>query len=216
MPTTTPKLGLIKPATVGEVVDISQLNANADKLDTAINQVVTSTTRPASPYDGQVVFESDKNRTIAWDAGNSRWIFIGGQMDWSQALAWASGWREVGDPAAVPLLAIGPGHRVYCNNFLARRTSVTTTTAFSNTDIVTGIPTDWQPVFSVGQPWGRGPYSLTTINAAAGSIVVGYYSIQVDKINFANGANAFTWAASDSNYFTNNGLSWPSKVTLGV
>ena len=36
--------------------------------------VVTSTTHPTSPYHGQVIFETDTNRTLVWD--NSAWVMI--------------------------------------------------------------------------------------------------------------------------------------------
>ena len=36
--------------------------------------VVTSTTRPASPYEGQVIYETDTNRVLVWDA--SAWLQI--------------------------------------------------------------------------------------------------------------------------------------------
>ena len=36
--------------------------------------VVTSTTRPASPYEGQVIYETDTNRVLVWDA--SAWVMI--------------------------------------------------------------------------------------------------------------------------------------------
>ena len=36
--------------------------------------VCTSTTRPTSPYHGQVIFETDTNRTLVWD--NSAWVMV--------------------------------------------------------------------------------------------------------------------------------------------
>lgn len=36
--------------------------------------VVTSTTRPATPYEGQVIYETDTNRVLVWD--NSAWVMI--------------------------------------------------------------------------------------------------------------------------------------------
>lgn len=34
--------------------------------------VCTSSTRPASPYEGQVIYETDTNRTLVWD--NAAWV----------------------------------------------------------------------------------------------------------------------------------------------
>lgn len=77
MGTTTPRLGLYKAAPVGEQVDVqSQINAAYDKVDEAIGaRVVTSGTRPASPYIGQIIFESDTGYTFLWNG--TLWYPIG-------------------------------------------------------------------------------------------------------------------------------------------
>ena len=36
--------------------------------------VCTSTTRPASPYDGQVIYETDTDKTLVWNG--SAWVFL--------------------------------------------------------------------------------------------------------------------------------------------
>lgn len=36
--------------------------------------VCTSTTRPVTPYDGQVIYETDTDRTLVWN--NSAWVFL--------------------------------------------------------------------------------------------------------------------------------------------
>lgn len=36
--------------------------------------VCTSSARPASPYDGQVIYETDTDRTLVWN--NSAWVFL--------------------------------------------------------------------------------------------------------------------------------------------
>lgn len=53
--------GLNLPA---EPVDIDQINANMDTLDAAVGATIcTSTTRPASPYGGQTIYETDTKNT---------------------------------------------------------------------------------------------------------------------------------------------------------
>lgn len=62
MSTTTTRLGLYKPASDGsELVNVvTDLNNNYDALDLAVGfRVVTSSTRPSSPYGGQGILESD-------------------------------------------------------------------------------------------------------------------------------------------------------------
>ena len=76
MATTTSKLGLIKPDFV-DVVDISELNSNADDIDAAVGStIVTSATRPVSPFTGQVIFETDTELSFVWDG--STWKPSGG------------------------------------------------------------------------------------------------------------------------------------------
>ena len=38
--------------------------------------VCTSTTRPTAPYDGQVIYETDTDRTLVWN--NSAWVSLFG------------------------------------------------------------------------------------------------------------------------------------------
>jgi hypothetical protein len=76
MATTTTKLGLIKPDFV-DVVDIADLNSNADDLDAAAGMtLVTSATRPGSPWTGQIIFETDTELSFVWDGAT--WKASGG------------------------------------------------------------------------------------------------------------------------------------------
>lgn len=75
MATSTTKLGLTKPDFV-DVVDISELNDNADAIDAAVGAtIVTSATRPASPWAGQIIFETDTKSVFSWDG--SAWQNVG-------------------------------------------------------------------------------------------------------------------------------------------
>lgn len=61
MATQTPRLKLTKPAT-SEPADINVLNGNFDKIDAAPGVTIcTSTTRPSSPFVGQLIYETDSN-----------------------------------------------------------------------------------------------------------------------------------------------------------
>jgi hypothetical protein len=74
--TSTPRLGLIKPTPgSGENVNVlSQLDDAWDKIDAAIGTTIcTSSTRPASPYDGQVIRETDTRRMYVWNATQGAW-----------------------------------------------------------------------------------------------------------------------------------------------
>lgn len=73
MATTTTKLGLTKPDGA-DLVDIAVLNTNADKIDAAVGaSIVTSVTRPSSPYSGQAIYETDSKATSVWVPSISTW-----------------------------------------------------------------------------------------------------------------------------------------------
>lgn len=76
MATTTTKLSLIKPD-LTDVVDVGNLNDNADSIDAAVGSTIcTNATRPASPFTGQVIFETDTSDSFVWDG--SAWQSAGG------------------------------------------------------------------------------------------------------------------------------------------
>ena len=76
MATNTTKLGLIKPD-LTDVVDVADLNDNADSIDAAVGfTICTSATRPASPWTGQVIYETDTGLSFVWDG--SAWQASGG------------------------------------------------------------------------------------------------------------------------------------------
>lgn len=76
--TTTTKLALTKPDST-DLVDISVLNSNADKIDAASGlTIVTSTTRPNSPWNGQTIFETDTANQYVWVSATSTWVRLSG------------------------------------------------------------------------------------------------------------------------------------------
>lgn len=77
MATTTTKLGLTKPAYT-DIVDVADLNDNADKLDAAagFTIVANEAARPASPWTGQVIYQTDVSSSFMWDG--SAWQAAGG------------------------------------------------------------------------------------------------------------------------------------------
>jgi hypothetical protein len=77
MATNTTRLGLIKPD-LTDNVDIGDINANMDDIDIAVGSlVVTSTTRPAVPFVGQLIYETDTSLSFVWDG--STWQSAGGK-----------------------------------------------------------------------------------------------------------------------------------------
>lgn len=78
--TTTPRLGLVKPTPgTGELVNVStQINAAHDKLDAAVGaETVTSTTRPATPYLGKFIRESDTGKLyVCTGTAPAAWVQV--------------------------------------------------------------------------------------------------------------------------------------------
>lgn len=78
MPNFTPRLGLTKPLT-SENYDVAVPNGNMDLLDAAPANVTicTSTTRPSTPDDGDVIYETDTGNSLlrhsgSWKAWNGK------------------------------------------------------------------------------------------------------------------------------------------------
>lgn len=77
MATNTTKLALTKPDGT-DLVDIAVLNANADKIDAASGATIcTSTTRPASPWNGQLILETDTNNFYVYITAGATWLPVG-------------------------------------------------------------------------------------------------------------------------------------------
>lgn len=127
MSTLTTRLGLTKPdpnPTTGDFVDVAVLNTDFDKIDAAVSATVaTSATRPATPFDGQLVRETDTRRVIVRNATQSVWDPVSGtfsctsgtrpgtpyegmlirETDTRRVLVWNatnSAWDVVTDPGA--------------------------------------------------------------------------------------------------------------------
>jgi hypothetical protein len=78
MATTTTRLGLTKPD-YSDNVDVDDLNDNMDDLDAVAGAVmVTSSTRPASPFDGEFIFEKDTSASYVYSADAVDWVAVGG------------------------------------------------------------------------------------------------------------------------------------------
>lgn len=68
MATFTTRLGLRKPDGTENVDVVADLGVNYDFLDDAAGSTLcTSTTRPFTPYDGQVIYETDTNHVLTWN-----------------------------------------------------------------------------------------------------------------------------------------------------
>lgn len=83
MSAATTRLALTKPGggstgliTPPDPVDIDVLNVNFDKIDDAIGfKVVTSVTRPNTPFNGQPIYETDTKRIAVRNSGAGTWDY---------------------------------------------------------------------------------------------------------------------------------------------
>lgn len=81
---TTSKLGLYLPGggstgviTPDEPADIDKINNNMSKIDADAGvKIVTSSTRPAMPYNGMLIYETDTKNTRVWRSSNSTWELV--------------------------------------------------------------------------------------------------------------------------------------------
>jgi hypothetical protein len=79
--TFTTRLGLRKPdptPVTGDLVDaLLDLNNNFDKIDAALQNICTSSTRPSSPFVGMTAFETDTQAFIVCTAiGTIKWRYL--------------------------------------------------------------------------------------------------------------------------------------------
>lgn len=89
--TLTPRLGLYKPAAdESDNVNLNtDLNNNSDRLDALVGFLpCTSATRPADPYDGQAIRETDTQDAYVWDDSTGAWLRV---MVQGQTTPWPGG-----------------------------------------------------------------------------------------------------------------------------
>lgn len=92
MATTTSRLKLIKPAD-GESVDIDDINANSDTIDKHPGTFIcTSTSRPANPFNGQQIHETDTQNGFVWDGTNWQQIYWGPEFNVGRGSQAGSSW----------------------------------------------------------------------------------------------------------------------------
>ena len=81
MATTTTRLSLTKPDYT-DVVDVAELNTNADTIDAAVGATVcTSSTRPGSPWTGQLIYETDTLLSFVYTGSAWASTAIGGTIN---------------------------------------------------------------------------------------------------------------------------------------
>ena len=107
MADSTSRLGLYLPGggssglnTPDEVVDIDKINDNMRLIDTGMGALpTTSSTRPAEPFDGQLVYETDTRNLRIWLADKSVWELVNVHVGVSEPEGKQAGdlWRDISE-----------------------------------------------------------------------------------------------------------------------
>lgn len=163
----TTRLALRKPAggSTGtipgdDLVDVDDLNFNADKIDAAIGlRLCTSTTRPSTPFDGQPIYETDTKNQMFWSQSASRWIPVGVPNAGSDAI------RNTLYPAPVD------GDRVYRTDLDFEQKHNGTKWLFSGAGLVPVVPTAVTGAGSTVDAKG-----LVTLTAATDCLIQGVFT----------------------------------------
>src|SRR5690606_33377630 len=60
-----------------EVVDVDDINLSWDKIDDAVGaRAYTSASRPATPYDGQIIWETDTKKIARYSQSLVDWEYL--------------------------------------------------------------------------------------------------------------------------------------------
>lgn len=139
----------------------------------------TSTTRPANPYGGLVIFETDTKRLAYYDAALATWTYANPETAWrdiTATVAAAAGFTFSG--GYLKRRDLGNGVAMLAVTIL-RATGATTLTAaangnFTDQTLITGMPADLVPS-TAGMEWALAVAStgLAMVNlASTGSLVL--------------------------------------------
>lgn len=80
-----------------ETADVDKLNQNSQLLDNVIGaKGYTSTTRPATPFQGQIILETDTGNMMVFDTSRGSGEWVPASREWVQQTT-PGGTRKVGD-----------------------------------------------------------------------------------------------------------------------
>lgn len=189
MSTTTSRLGLLKPDG-SENVDVqTQLNDNYDAIDLAVGfQVVTSSTRPANPYPGKGIAESDTSYRSYFHNGTT---------------PVSAGWVEIPNAsgtfgadlklASANKLVIGSDVNLYRSSANVLKTDDT----FEAANFPSGAWSTWTPTWTTSTGNNTPSYGNATIDTQyvkIGRLVIANFSITFgSSTNFGGGTTADNW-----------------------
>jgi hypothetical protein len=129
MSTTTTRLGLYKPAADGsELVNVvTDLNNNMDSIDAKMGAFAcTSGTRPGSPYNGQMIRETDTGKLMLWDSASWKQVLYN-TAQFTNSIGLASGSQlnigTSGAPDAISIKSAAGATFIFSSRVAAETTS---------------------------------------------------------------------------------------------
>lgn len=216
----TTRLGLYKSLSDGsELVDYSQdIGQNLDKLDAAVGfQVVTSSTRPSSPYSGKGIAESDTSYRTYFSNGTSP-----ASASWVQIPNSGSTFNADLDLTSGKQLNIGSS---------SSTASLAVVNAATSTDLISGRVTgDTQSRYLVDTDgstnWGPGGASATDTNLARSGVgaltltgsltTTGNLAVTGNLSVTGIGYRAFVRKTADESVTSSTTLQNDNELTLAV
>lgn len=164
--------------------------------------VCTSTTRPASPFDGQVIYETDTDRAVVWNG--SAWTYLTGAsfIEWTTYT-----------PTNINV-TVGNGTQTARYAKIGKTVFVSYRLVWGSTTSFGGIPTIGLPsttnsfVMTMAQLTDSGSSNyIGSISADSGSTGVAPRSTTISGTtarhdSFVNATTPFTWTTGDSLSFS--------------
>lgn len=199
----TSRLGLIKPNPgTGEPVNVAHLNNAFDKIDSVVGATIcTSATRPANPFHGQIIRETDTRAIRIWNATQSTWDTIiitpGISTDWE---TYTPTWTTNSSPQPVLNDGTCTGKYVRIGNTVTAsgRLQPGSTTTYGTGYFIISLPlpaavgtigAGIATLYDASAASSRGPASIML----AGTNTIRFFGVTGDVSSTA----PFTWATSD-------------------
>jgi hypothetical protein len=198
--TTTPRLGLTKPAT-SDAYNIGVANGNMDLLDAAPANVTicTSATRPSTPDDGDLIYETDSTNILvrqsgAWKSFNAKVQICTSATRPSSALSF--GGMIIYETDTLHLLVRNAGNSAWLSV------------------IVQGTPTTKQYFFSTGtwtKPVGCIAIDVEVQGGGGGSGGIGATGVSQTSLSGGAGGGGYSRKA-----YSTGALAATETVTVGA
>lgn len=153
--------------------------------------ICTSTTRPTTPYEGQVIYETDTNRTLVWD--NAAWI--------SLAQSGGSGLVQI-----VPTSVSGTG------STLSSKGTVSVSSGGSSVTIEGCFNSDFQDYEVIVSNWRGSAVAVMNLQLRVGgsTSATGYY------LGYSYGPNFYSGTGTMTAVGLSNQTLWSTDALCGT